>query len=109
MIPLLIDYIKQQTADHNENNIKRTKAYLSFYNRFPELKWSLLASFVSRNAGWNMTDLQSETYQNILNEDKRHALYLTYESINWYIFQDAYPQLLIYQLSREKKTPLFFY
>jgi len=108
MIPLLIDYIKQQTADHNENNIKRTKAYLSFYNRFPEIKWSLLASFVSRNAGWNMTDLQSETYQNILNEDKRHALYLTYESINWYIFQDAYPQLLIYQLSREKKTPLFF-
>ncbi|SEP66439.1 DUF2515 family protein [Piscibacillus halophilus] len=108
MIPLIVNYIKEQTKIHNQNNVTRTKAYLNFYERFPEIKWSFLASFVSRNAGWNMTDLQSEPYVQFLSEDQRKSLYLTYESINWYIFQDAYPQLLIYQLSVEKETPLFF-
>ncbi|MGM8213940.1 DUF2515 family protein [Bacillaceae bacterium W0354] len=108
MIPLLVNYIKQQTAEYNKNNVTRTKAYLSFYEKYPEIKWAFLASFVSRNAGWNMTDLQTQPYIDILSEEKRKSLYLTYESINWYIFQDAYPQLLIYQLSREKNTPLFF-
>lgn len=108
MIQLLINYIKQQTGIHNKNNVTRTKAYLSFYEKFPEIKWALLASFVSRNAGWNMTDLHTEPYQELLSEDRRKSLYLTYESINWFIFQDAYPQLLLYQLSKEKNTPLFF-
>ncbi|WP_186807111.1 DUF2515 family protein [Tenuibacillus multivorans] len=105
---MLVNYIKEQTKKHNENNITRTKAYLNFYEQFPEIRWAFLASFVSRNAGWNMTDLQTDPYVQFLSEDKRKSLYLTYESINWYIFQDAYPQLLIYQLSIEKKTPLFF-
>ncbi|MGP4071911.1 DUF2515 family protein [Piscibacillus sp. B03] len=108
MIPLIVNYIKEQTKIHNQNNVTRTKAYLDFYRKFPEIKWSFLASYVSRNAGWNMTDLQSEPYVQFLSEDQRKSLYLTYESINWYIFQDAYPQLLIYQLSMEKNTPLFF-
>ncbi|RPF55801.1 DUF2515 family protein [Aquisalibacillus elongatus] len=108
MIPLIVNYIKEQTKIHNQNNVTRTKAYLDFYERFPEIKWSFLASYVSRNAGWNMTDLQTDPYVQMLSEDKRKSLYLTYESINWYIFQDAYPQLLIYQLSKERNTPLFF-
>lgn len=108
MIPLIVDYIKQQTATHNKNNVTRTKAYLDFYEKHHEIQWALLASFVSRNAGWNMTDLQTEPYIELLTEEKRKSLYLTYESINWYIFQDAYPQLLVYQLSLEKRTPLFF-
>ncbi|TFB23997.1 DUF2515 domain-containing protein [Filobacillus milosensis] len=108
MIPLIVDYIKEQTKIHNQNNVTRSKAYLNFYEKHPEIKWSFLASMVSRNAGWNMTDLQTEPYVQFLSEDRRKSLYLTYESINWYIFQDAYPQLLIYQLSMEKNTPLFF-
>lgn len=108
MIPLIVNYIKEQTKIHNQNNVTRTKAYLKFYDKFPEIKWSFLASIVSRNAGWNMTDLQSDPYVQLLSEGERKSLYLTYESINWYIFQDAYPQLLIYQLSEEKDTPLFF-
>ncbi|MDQ0350823.1 hypothetical protein J2R98_000626 [Alkalibacillus filiformis] len=108
MIPLMVNYIKEQTYNHNINNVARTKAYLQFYQENPEIKWAFLASIVSRNAGWNMTDLDSEAYQSLLSEKQLKSLYLTYESINWYIFQDAYPQLLIYKMSKEQQKPLFF-
>ncbi|WP_343782559.1 DUF2515 family protein [Alkalibacillus silvisoli] len=104
----MVNYIKAQTKTHNINNVARTKAYLSFYEENPDVKWTFLASFVSRNAGWNMTDLQSNTYKALLSKQQLKSLYLTYESINWFIFQDAYPQLLIYKLSKEQKKPLFF-
>ncbi|PKR78817.1 DUF2515 domain-containing protein [Halalkalibacillus sediminis] len=108
MFPLIVDYIREETHKHNQNNITRTKAYQNFYKEIPEVKWALLASMVSRNAGYNMCDLQSHTYRGLLPEHERKSLYLTFENINWYIFQDAYPQLLIYKLSKENKTPLFF-
>nr|WP_289036617.1 DUF2515 family protein [uncultured Allobacillus sp.] len=108
MVQLWIHYIKEQTEKHNIDNVSRTKAYLDFYERNPNIQWAFFASFVSRNAGWNMTDLSTETYQNLLSKQELKSLYLTYESANWYIFQDAYPQLLIYQLSLEQKRPMFF-
>ncbi|WP_188205988.1 DUF2515 family protein [Alkalibacillus aidingensis] len=108
MIPLLVNYIKEQTYKHNQNNVTRTKAYLDFYQEHPEVKWSFLASFVSRNTGWNMTDLQSQSFESMLSKQQLKSLYLTYESINWFIFQDAFPQLLIYKLSKQQNKPLFF-
>ena len=108
MIQLWIHYIKDQTEKHNIDNVSTTKAYLEFYERYPDIQWAFLASFVSRNAGWNMTDLSTETYQNLLSKQELKSLYLTYESTNWYIFQDAYPQLLIYHLSVEQNRPMFF-
>src|SRR5690625_3042076 len=106
--PLWTDYIRAQTEQKNINNLSRTKAYLDFYLENPEVRWSLLASFVSRNAGWNMTDLKTKAYQSILSPEEVKSLYLTYESANWFIFQDAYPQLLLYQLSKELNRPMFF-
>ncbi|MCY8523049.1 DUF2515 domain-containing protein, partial [Bacillus atrophaeus] len=44
--------IDRQTKLKNADNVSRTNAYKSYYDRHPEIKWSLLASFVSRNAGW---------------------------------------------------------
>ncbi|RKQ37632.1 DUF2515 family protein [Oceanobacillus halophilus] len=100
-------YISKVTKSKNMDNISRTKAYQKFYFRHPEIKWALLASVVSRNAGWNMTDLFIPSFQTVLGEKERMELFMTYERANWLIFSDAFPQLLIYQLSKQKRKPLF--
>ncbi|MFS0672643.1 DUF2515 family protein [Ornithinibacillus sp. 179-J 7C1 HS] len=94
-------YIINTTRKHNIDNVSRTKAYQEFYLKHPEIKWALLASIVSRNAGWNMTDLQLPPFKKILGCKERENLFMTYERANWLIFSDAYPQLLVYELSKE--------
>ncbi|MGD6831566.1 DUF2515 family protein [Sutcliffiella halmapala] len=94
-----ITSIKKNTAKHNLDNISRTKAYASFYERNKSIKWAFLASMVSRNAGWNMTDLEGRWFTLALDWQQRFPLFYTYELANWMIFQDAFPQLLIYELS----------
>ncbi|RLL48535.1 DUF2515 domain-containing protein [Oceanobacillus piezotolerans] len=102
-----IHYILKLTKSQNKDNISRTKAYQQFYVEYPEIKWAFLASVVSRNAGWNMTDLALPSYQALLGRQERERLFMTYERANWLIFSDAYPQLLIYKLSTQEKRPLF--
>ncbi|MCM3163062.1 DUF2515 domain-containing protein [Metabacillus litoralis] len=103
----LVSEILQITKTKNIDNISRTKAYEEFYFKHPEIKWSFLASMVSRNAGWSMTDLQGRWFRKALNQEKRSLLFMTYERANWTIFYDAFPQLLIYQLSKKINKPLF--
>ncbi|WP_077621769.1 DUF2515 family protein [Sediminibacillus massiliensis] len=103
----LINYIKTVTELANTDNISRTKAYLQFFLAFPEIKWSFLASMVSRNAGWNITDLKTPLFSEFLPEHIRWQLFSTYERANWLIFSDAFPQLVTYQLSKDHKRPLF--
>ncbi|WP_051353118.1 DUF2515 family protein [Thalassobacillus devorans] len=103
----IIQQVKYKTTVHNSDNITRTLAYQNYYLKNPEIRWALLASIVSRNAGWNMTDLVIPPIKNMLNEKQRQQLFSTYERANWLIFSDAFPQLLIYQLSKEKGKPLF--
>ncbi len=102
-----ITTIKKNTAKYNIDNISRTKAYAAFYNRNPEIRWAFLASMVSRNAGWNMTDLQGRWFALALEWQKRFPIFLTYEMANWLIFNDAFPQLLLYELSIYYNKPLF--
>ncbi|WP_315905964.1 DUF2515 domain-containing protein [Priestia koreensis] len=97
----------QQTSSFNMDNISRTEAYANYYKKYPEIKWSFLASMVSRNAGWNMCDLEGEWMSQGINEQQRNILFQTYERANWLIFQDAYPQLLLYEASLQHQTPLF--
>ncbi|WP_212982334.1 DUF2515 family protein, partial [Bacillus paramobilis] len=54
---LIINKIKIQTEQLNKNNVTRTRAYYQFYIQYPEIHWALLGHMVSRNGGWNMTDL----------------------------------------------------
>lgn len=61
-----IERIQQQTRDWNGDNFSRTSAYLTFYQKRPEVQWALLAHLVSRNAGWNMTDLRGEFLPRLL-------------------------------------------
>ncbi|SDJ68037.1 DUF2515 family protein [Sediminibacillus albus] len=103
----IVQYIQIMTKRNNLDNIARTKAYLSYYMAHPEIKWAFLASMVSRNAGWNMTDLYTPVFKGLLSGTVRKQLFSTYERANWLIFSDAYPQLLIYQFSKQLNQPLF--
>ena len=55
---IIINNIKMQTEQLNKNNVTRTRAYYQFYVQYPEIHWALLGHMVSRNGGWNMTDLR---------------------------------------------------
>ncbi len=104
---LLIEQIKRKTEKGNADNISRTVLYNEFYMKHKEVIWAYLASFVSRNAGWNMTDLEGEIFSKLIPKPYREILFLTYERANWLIFSDAYPQLLLYEASKKVGEPLF--
>ncbi|MBM4762086.1 DUF2515 domain-containing protein [Bacillus sp. B15-48] len=99
--------IRSQTNKQNVDNISRTIAYFDFYLKYPEVPWSFLASMVSRNAGYNMCDLEGMWFPKIMERDTRELFFKTYERANWTIFHDAYPQLLLYHYSTKKGQPMF--
>ncbi|RSD29498.1 DUF2515 domain-containing protein [Mesobacillus subterraneus] len=103
----IICRIKERTKELNLNNITRTKAYLDFYQRHPEIHWAFLAHMVSRNGGWSMTDLKGELLSRLLSKKEKVSYFSFLERGNWLIFQDAYPQLLLYEESQKRKEPLF--
>ena len=102
---LIINKIKIQTEQLNKNNVTRTRAYYQFYIQYPEIHWALLGHMVSRNGGWNMTDLKGiyirEFYQRKINS------YFFFLERNWLIFQDVYPQFLLYEQSVKRSQKLF--
>ncbi|WP_044023020.1 DUF2515 family protein [Bacillus sp. SG-1] len=103
----LISIIREKTFQYNRDNISRTKAYQKYYLLHPEIKWSFLASMVSRNAGWNMCDLKGAWFPAVIDKETRKDLFLTYERANWLIFQDVFPQLLIYHYKTEMDEEMF--
>jgi len=102
----IISKIKQKKKLSNVNNITRTKAYLDFYEKHPEIHWALLAHLVSRNGGWNMTDLKGELSE-VLHQTKKIDFFMFLETANALIFHDAYPQLLLYEESKKQGQNLF--
>lgn len=103
----LVEELRSLTEVHNRNNVTRTAAYWKMYRRHPELHWAFLAHMVSRNGGWSMTDLQGELLPSILDAEQRRDLFLFLERANALIFQDAYPQLLLYEYSKKRGRSLF--
>ena len=103
----LLTKIRNKTASLNRNNVTRTQAYLDFYLKHPEVHWSFLAHMVSRNGGWNMTDLKASHISTLLSYEKATILFRFLEKANHLIFQDAYPQLLLYEESKKTGRPLF--
>ncbi|MDR7072337.1 DUF2515 family protein [Fictibacillus barbaricus] len=104
----LIQQIKKQTEHCNQNNITRTAAYLTFFKKHPEIHWAFLAHMVSRNAGYFMTDLKGEFLPHLIEHSTREKLYEMLEKGNSLIFQDAFPQLLLYEESKKEKQSLFY-
>ncbi|MEH6891723.1 DUF2515 domain-containing protein [Bacillus sp. JJ864] len=105
---MLIHQINDQTRKHNKNNVTRTQAYYRFYLRYPEIQWALLGHMVSRNGGWNMTDLKGELYTRLLSEKDQLTFFSFLERGNWLIFQDVFPQFLLYEQSIKKEKNLFY-
>jgi hypothetical protein len=103
----LVRRIARETEALNRNNLTRTQAYADLYFAYPELHWALLAHLVSRNGGWNMTDLKGEWLPRLLPEEDIAALFRMLESCNALIFKDAYPQLRLYAESRRTGRGLF--
>lgn len=103
----LVTEIRSRTSGLNKNNVTRTKAYMDFYLRFPEIHWALLAHLVSRNGGWNMTDLKGGLVSRLLGKKEALAFFSFLERANWLIFHDAYSQLLLYEESRKRGRNLF--
>jgi hypothetical protein len=93
--------IKIETEQANRNNVTRTEAYRAVYFRCPELHWALFAHVISRNGGWNMTDLQGELLPRILSPEQIEANFGLLERANALIFSDAYPQLLLYEAGKK--------
>nr|WP_309475268.1 DUF2515 family protein [Bacillus sp. 03113] len=103
----MVEKIKNKTNEFNKNNVTRTNAYYEFYRLHPEIHWAFLGHMVSRNGGWNMTDLKGDLIARLLNEKARQAFFSFLERGNWLIFQDAFPQFLIYEESLKKSKNLF--
>jgi hypothetical protein len=104
----LLERIKSDTSEHNLNNVTRTMAYLDVYQQHPEIHWAFLGHMVSRNGGWNMTDLKGDLLTRLLTKKERNTYFTFLERGNWLIFQDAYPQFLLYSESLKRNKPLFY-
>ncbi|MBJ6363320.1 DUF2515 family protein [Paenibacillus sp. GCM10012307] len=104
----LIGRIVERTRRWNRNNRTRTQAYWDFYRRHPEVHWALLAHMVSRNGGWNMTDLQGGLLPAILDQEQRREVFCFLERANAFIFGDAYPQLLLYEAGKREGHDLSY-
>ena len=104
----LLQSIRLKTKQLNVNNMTRTKAYLDFYTFHPEIHWAFLGHMVSRNGGWNMTDLNGEFLSRLMHEQSKQDFFSFLERGNWLIFQDAYPQFLLYEESKSQSRNLFY-
>ncbi|WP_285767686.1 DUF2515 family protein [Peribacillus sp. SI8-4] len=102
----LVKSIRTETAALNRNNMTRTQAYLAYYRRNPEVHWAFLAHMVSRNGGYHMTDLKSSSMDHLLSQEERQKFFLFLERANSAIFADAFPQLLLYEHSKQKELRL---
>ncbi|WNQ12623.1 DUF2515 family protein [Paenibacillus aurantius] len=105
----LLRRIRRETAEGNRSNVTRTAAYWTFYRQHPELHWAFLAHMVSRNGGWNMTDLKGDFLPRLIGGAQRERIFEMLEAANALIFGDAYPQLLLYQESLKRGTNLSGY
>ncbi|MCJ8013961.1 DUF2515 domain-containing protein [Paenibacillus sp. KQZ6P-2] len=103
----IVQQIRESVLQANRSNITRTEAYYDCYREFPELHWSFLAHMVSRNAGWNMTDLKGGLLSDVVSGQLQEDMYQMLERSNALIFLDAYPQLLLYIHSRKLGRSLF--
>ncbi|MCM3599918.1 DUF2515 domain-containing protein [Robertmurraya korlensis] len=103
----IVAQITKETLMCNKNNITRTQAYYEFFTRNQEVHWSFLAHIVSRNGGYYMTDLKSDYLKDFLSESQLNRYFLFLERSNAFIFQDAFPQLLLYEHSKRIGKPLF--
>ncbi|HWO98244.1 MAG TPA: DUF2515 family protein [Bacillus sp. (in: firmicutes)] len=72
----IVKFIRAATAQSNRNNVTRTQAYLDFFIRNPEIHGAFLAHLVSRNGGYNMTDLKGDLAGDLLSSSKSKPFFI---------------------------------
>ncbi|USK90500.1 DUF2515 family protein [Rossellomorea marisflavi] len=95
-------HMEGQTTLGNRDNLTRTARYLSFYRKHPEIHWVFLAHMVSRNAGYYMTDLRGSLLSGVMPRRIQREFFSFLETCNAAIFEDAYPQLMLYEEWKER-------
>ena len=92
----------------NINNPNRTMYYNRYWKTHPEVPWTLLADLVSRNAGYQMTDLARfsgwidrkyplpSSLLNPIGVPHLRAIFALIEVGNYLIFRDIFPPLEVY-------------
>jgi len=104
----IVERIKWETRAANVSNVTRAEAYRTLYFRRPELHWALLAHMLTRNTGYDMTDLQGELLPRLFDLETRSRLFHALEQQESRHFQDAYPQLLLYEAGRREGRELTY-
>jgi hypothetical protein len=116
------DHIIRDRPKLNLNNVTRTNYYLQYWQANPEIPWALLAHLVSRNAGYQMSDIARYKEEGfifsatpvpwpspssiIMERSLARASFALLEEGNFLIFRDIYPQLEAYALA--KQNPLVY-
>ncbi len=107
-----INYVREQIVTGRENlnqtNITRTAYYLSYWQENPEVAWSFQAHLVSRNAGYQMSDLARHSGWADVTDftatgfipTQIAVLFGFLEAGNYMIFRDVYPQLEAYKWAK---------
>lgn len=72
------------------------------------MHWAFLGHMVSRNGGWNMTDLKGGLLPRLLTKKECQSFFTFLERGNWLIFQDVFPQFLLYEESIKREKNLFY-
>jgi hypothetical protein len=104
--------------ERNRDNVSRTESYLELYTYTrehpPDLPWVLMAHLVSRNGGYNMTDVAQsiERDNSPFGRAAQEELFAFLERANFLIFHDAWFHLLHHLLGRARelappRTPRF--
>jgi len=97
---------------YNLNNCTRTNFYLKYWDRNREVPWVLIAHIVSRNAGYQMSDLirlrlfiqqkgiLGKFTTGLEAESSVDHLFAFLEAGNYLIFYDVFPQLVAYEWAK---------
>ena len=117
LIGAFTDRIIRDRPKLNLNNVTRTNYYLQYWQAHPEIPWALLAHLVSRNAGYQMSDMaryKAEGYivsgfpvpwpplrSMLMMRSLVRASFALLEEANFLIFRDIYPQLEAYALAKQ--------
>src|SRR5262245_20696193 len=93
----------------NDTNPTRTDYYLCYWQQHPEVPWALLAHLISRNAGYQMSDLVRFASigvvlgnTSLFNQFSLIAMvWALLETANFLIFRDVHPQLEAYRAAKK--------
>lgn len=107
-----------ELGERNRDNVTRTASYLELYawtrEHGPDLPWLLMAHLVSRNGGYNMTDVAAGLGRDDgpFGHEAQLEMFGMLERANFLIFHDAWHHVLMALMGRSAslgppRTPVY--